>query len=36
MLKLPYYFYNRHVVEVAKDLLGKTLCIGNVQGIITR
>lgn len=35
MPKLPYEFYNRHVVDVAKDLLGKTLCAGNVQGIIT-
>jgi len=35
MLKLPYEFYNRHVVDVAKDLLGKTLCVGDIQGIIT-
>lgn len=35
MQKLPYEFYNRHVVDVAKDLLGKTLYAGNIQGIIT-
>lgn len=35
MPKLPYEFYNRHVVEVAKDLLGKTLCVGDTKGIIT-
>ncbi|WHQ46927.1 MAG: DNA-3-methyladenine glycosylase [Candidatus Midichloria sp.] len=33
--KLPYEFYNRHVVEVAKDLLGKKLVFGNIAGIIT-
>ena len=35
MLKSPYEFYNRHVVDVAKDLLGKILCVGDTQGIIT-
>lgn len=35
MLKLSYEFYNRHVTEVAKDLLGKTLIVNNMQGIIT-
>ncbi|CAG7592563.1 MAG: DNA-3-methyladenine glycosylase [Candidatus Midichloria sp.] len=33
--KLPYEFYNRHVVEVAKDLLGKKLVFGGIEGIIT-
>eukprot|EP01132_Coremiostelium_polycephalum_P000078 gene78-104_t len=33
-LKLPYDFYNRHVVEVAKDLLGKTFVWGNHRGLI--
>lgn len=33
--KLPYDFYNRDVVEVARDLLGKTLVFGNFKGIIT-
>jgi DNA-3-methyladenine glycosylase len=28
-------FYNRHVVEVAQDLIGKTLVFGKHQGIIT-
>jgi DNA-3-methyladenine glycosylase len=35
MQKLPFDFYNRYVVDVAKDLLGKTLYVGNAQGIIT-
>jgi DNA-3-methyladenine glycosylase len=34
-MKLNYSFYNRHVVDVAKDLLGKTFVFGNYQGIIT-
>ena len=34
-MKLTYDFYNRHVVEVAKDLLGKKLVWGNSEGIIT-
>lgn len=28
-------FYNRHVVDVARDLVGKTLVFGEHQGIIT-
>jgi len=32
---LTHNFYNRPVVEVAKDLLGKRLAFGSVQGIIT-
>lgn len=32
---LPSKFYNRHVVEVAQDLIGKTLVFGKHQGIIT-
>lgn len=35
MKKLPYSFYEKHVVEVAKDLLGKTLVFGGFKGIIT-
>ncbi len=35
MLKLDNSFYNRHVVDVAKDLLGKTLVFGKVKAIIT-
>ncbi len=35
LLKLPRGFFNRHVVEVAQDLLGKVLVVGNLQGIIT-
>lgn len=35
MSKLPYHFYHRHVVEVAQDLLGKTLVFHNFKGIIT-
>ncbi len=35
MLKLDNNFYNRHVVEVAKDLLGKTIVFGKVKGVIT-
>lgn len=35
MKKLPYEFYNRHVVEVAQDLLGKNLQVGPIKGIIT-
>ncbi|ACE06363.1 hypothetical protein Aasi_1011 [Candidatus Amoebophilus asiaticus 5a2] len=34
-MKLTYDFYNRHVVEVAKDLLGKKLVWGEFEGIIT-
>ena len=34
-MRLEYSFYKRHVVEVAKDLLGKKLVLGNIQGIIT-
>lgn len=34
-MKLSYDFYQRHVVDVAKDLLGKKLIFGNHQGIIT-
>jgi DNA-3-methyladenine glycosylase len=34
-VKLTYDFYNRHVVEVAKDLLGKKLVWGEFEGIIT-
>jgi DNA-3-methyladenine glycosylase len=33
--KLSIDFYNRHCVEVAKDLLGKTLIFKNFHGIIT-
>ncbi len=33
--KLTHDFYNRHAVEVARDLLGKTLVLGNQRGIIT-
>lgn len=33
--KLPFDFYNRHVVDVAQDLLGKTLVWGEVVGMIT-
>ena len=35
MLRLYNSFYNRHVVEVAKNLLGKTMVFGKVKGIIT-
>lgn len=35
IMQLTYDFYNRHVVEVAKDLLGKRLVFGDFQGIIT-
>ncbi len=35
MSKLQHEFYNRNVVEVAKDLLGKKLICDNFQGIIT-
>lgn len=35
MNKLTYNFYNRHPVDVAKDLLGKKFIFGNYQGIIT-
>lgn len=34
-MKLSYKFYHRDVVEVAKELLGKTLVWNNFQGIIT-
>lgn len=33
-MELPYHFYNRHGVKVAKELLGKTLVFNNFQGII--
>jgi DNA-3-methyladenine glycosylase len=32
---IDFNFYNRHVVDVAKDLLGKVLVFGDQQGIIT-
>lgn len=35
MIKLDHAFYQRHVVEVAQNLLGKTLVFGDIQGIIT-
>jgi len=35
MLRLDNSFYNRHVVEVAKNLLGKTMVFGKVKGVIT-
>lgn len=35
MVKLGKSFYSRHVVEVARELLGKTLVFGEVKGIIT-
>lgn len=34
-MKLTYDFYNRNVVEVAKDLLGKKLVFGSFRGVIT-
>jgi DNA-3-methyladenine glycosylase len=34
-MKLNYDFYNRHVTEVARDLLGKKLVYGDISGIIT-
>lgn len=34
-MKLSFDFYHRHVVDVAKDLLGKKLVFGNHEGIIT-
>jgi DNA-3-methyladenine glycosylase len=34
-MRLGYDFYNRHVIEVAKDLLGKRLVWGTFEGIIT-
>ena len=34
-MRLPYNFYKRNVVEVAKDLIGNNLVFGNYQGIIT-
>lgn len=33
-MRLSYSFYNRNVVEVARDLLGKKLVCGNFTGII--
>lgn len=33
--KIPRSFFSRHVVEVARDLLGKTLNFGEFKGIIT-
>jgi DNA-3-methyladenine glycosylase len=35
MTKLPYSFFNRHVTQVAKELLGKKFTFGNHEGIIT-
>ncbi len=35
MKKLQFEFYNRNVVEVAKELLGKKLNFGEFSGIIT-
>lgn len=35
MKRLSYSFYERHVVEVAKDLLGKTLVFSGFKGIVT-
>lgn len=35
MHRLTDSFYNRHVVDVAKDLLGKTLVFNKCKGIIT-
>lgn len=35
MPKLSYDFYNQHVVNVAQNLLGKTLVFGHYKGIIT-
>lgn len=35
MTRLTYNFYNRHAVDVAKDLLGKTLYMGDFAGFIT-
>ncbi len=34
-MKLSFDFYNRYVVDVAKDLLGKELIVGKHRGIIT-
>lgn len=34
-LHLPSSFFQRHVAEVAQDLLGKTLVFGSFEGIIT-
>lgn len=34
-MRLPYNFYKRNVVEVAKDLIGKNLVFNNYRGIIT-
>lgn len=34
-VRLGYDFYNRHVVEVAQDLIGKRLVWGDFEGIIT-
>jgi DNA-3-methyladenine glycosylase len=34
-MKLSYDFYNRHVADVAQDLLGKKLVWGDFEGIIT-
>lgn len=35
MIKIPQTFFNRHVVEVARDLIGKTLNFGGFSGMIT-
>ena len=34
-MKLSHIFYQQHVAEVAKNLLGKKLVFGNHEGIIT-
>ena len=34
-MKLPIHFYQRHVVDVAKDLLGKKLIFSGHEGFIT-
>lgn len=34
-MKLDYEFYNRHSVIVAKELLGKKLVFGDLEGVIT-
>lgn len=35
MDKLNYTFFNRHTVDVAKDLLDKQIVFNNLRGIIT-
>lgn len=34
-MRLSYDFYKRNVVEVSRDLIGKNLVFGSLQGIIT-